>query len=694
VSVSPDSELYLNRELSLLEFNQRVLAQALDPSTPLLERLFFLSITSTNLDEFFEVRVASHRERATHAPEARTIDGRTSPETLKAVSKRAHRLVADQYKALNDSLLPELKNQGIRLLRRNEWTTEQTEWIETHFIEQVLPALSPIGLDPAHPFPRILNKRLNFVISLSGEDALGREVDMAVLQVPRSLPRVIALPSTEAGWESDWVLLSSVIHANLHRVFESVQVEGCYQFRVTRDGDLWVDEEEVEDLLTALRGELPERRFSRPVRLEVADDCPDSIANYLLRQFFLRPEDLYRVDGPVNLHRIGALRDSVDRPDLKYAPFSPRVARRLRGESSLFEVLDKRPVLLHHPFDSFHPVLDLLQSAAQDPNVLAIMQTLYRTGSDSQVVDALIQAARNGKQVTAVIELRARFDEANNIQLATLLQEAGASVTYGTIGCKTHAKALMIVRREGSTLRRYCHLGTGNYHAKTSKAYTDIGFLTSDEELGQDVMRFFTQLTGVGKAPQLNQLIQSPYHLLDFLLESIRKEAVAARAGKPARIVAKMNACTEPRVIQALYEASQAGVKIDLIVRGACCLRPGVPGLSDNIRVRSIVGRFLEHHRLYYFHAEGEQRLYGSSADWMSRNLVRRVELCFPIADPKIRDRVLRECLWIYLEDGTPAWDSDPDGIYTLQPEHLPANEPAQVQMLRQYAASDQLSDN
>lgn len=686
-----DSERFLNRDLSLLEFNQRVLAQAQDPAVPLLERLFFLTITSTNLDEFFEVRAASHRERSIYAPQAQTIDGRTSEEVLEAISRRAHELVEDQYAVFNDEILPALLLEGIRLVRRDAWNKAQSAWIEEYFTQQVLPVLTPIGLDQAHPFPRILNKSLNFIVSLEGEDALGRNVDLAVVQVPRTLPRVISLPQTEEEWDSDWVLLSSIIHANIHKLFDSVEVKGCYQFRVTRDGELWVDEEEVEDLLKALQGELPERRYARPVRLEVAEDCPKSIAKFLLNEFSLEERDLYRVNGPVNLHRIGALVSSVDRADLRYRHWVPQPSRRIPTASNIFDALRETDIVLHHPYESFQPVLDLLQQGARDPDVLAIKQTLYRTGTESAVSQALIEAAQNGKQVTAVIELRARFDEANNIDLATRLQEAGASVTYGIVGYKTHAKALMVVRREKGKLRRYCHLGTGNYHPGTAKAYTDIGFLTSDKRIGNDVHRFFTQLTGVGEAPKLDLLVQSPFSLLSTMLEHIETEAKEAAKGNPARIIAKINALTEPRVIRALYSASQAGVPVDLIVRGACCLRPGLPGVSETIRVRSILGRFLEHSRLYYFHAKGKQRLYASSADWMSRNLVRRVELCFPIRDERIRDRILNEDLLNYLDERVIAWDSDAEGRYTRQPSNPEEGINAQDQLIQQFLRNAQI---
>ena len=660
-----DHRLYLNRELSLLRFNQRVLAQALDRDTPLLERLRFLTITTTNLDEFFEVRAASHQEKAAHGSTTRTVDGRTSGETLLDIASQAHELVTQQYQVLNETLLPALADAGVHLMKRTGWTPAQAIWLQRYFMEQVLPVLTPMGLDPAHPFPRILNKSLNFVVLLSGEDAYGRDAGIGVVQVPRALPRLIQLPPECSTGPDDYVLLSSIVHAHIELLFPGMDVNGCYQFRVTRNGDLWVDEEEVEDLLQAMQGELPERGYAEPVRLEVADDCPDDVASFLLDKFELAPRDLYRVDGPVNLNRLGYLRDLVDRPDLKYKPFAPRVPRRAAYEKNLFESIARNDILLHHPYESFGLVVELLRQAANDPNVLAIKQTLYRTGGDSAVVKALIDAARKGKQVTVVIELRARFDEANNIDLATQLQEVGALVIYGTVGYKTHAKALLIIRREHDVLRRYSHLATGNYHSGTARAYTDIGYLTVDQDIGEDLQRLFTQLTGLGTVQDLSVLLQSPFTLHRTLLTRIDAEAKRARQGLPARIIAKMNALTEPAVIRELYRASQAGVKIDLIIRGACCLRPGVAGVSDNIRVISIVGRFLEHSRLYYFLGDKEPELWCSSADWMTRNLRRRVETCFPIRDAGIRERLLQEDLLNYLEPGVRAWHLGPDGKYT-----------------------------
>jgi len=554
-----DPALYINRELSLLEFNQRVLAQSLNPETPLLERLRFLTICSTNLDEFFEIRVASHKERAAFGSTFVGADGLTPLETLSAVSASARKLVERQYEALNNVLLPELEKQDIRLLKRADWTAEQQVWILEYFQNEVLPVLTPVGLDPAHPFPKILNKSLNFVVTVDGEDAFERSASLAVVQVPRVLPRVINLPREIGRGNNDYVLLSSVIHAHVSGLFPGMTVTECHQFRVTRNGDLWVDDEEVDDILKALEGELPEREYSAPVRLEVTHDCPVAVTDFLLDRFGLGPEDLYRVNGPVNLHRLIALHRLVDRPDLKYAPFVPRIPRRFDKRENPFDLLRKYDVLLHHPFESFAPVLEFVRQAAADPDVVAIKQTLYRVGANSAIVEALIEAARAGKEVTVVVELRARFDEAENINLANRLQEVGANVVYGVVGYKTHSKMLMVVRRESDGLRRYVHLGTGNYHAGTARAYTDVGFLTSREDVGRDVHDLFFQLTGLGQKTELRKLLQSPFTLRKSLIEMIEHEADEARRGNPARIIAKMNALTEPSVIRARRVLSAPG---------------------------------------------------------------------------------------------------------------------------------------
>jgi polyphosphate kinase len=681
-----DPALYVNRELCLLEFNRRVLEQAKDTTLPLLERLRFLTICSTNLDEFFEIRVAGLKQQVAFGLAPVGPDGLQPRETLVRVGEAAHALVTEQYRVLNEELLPALEAEGIRLLKRQDWNAKQQRWMKRYFLDEVLPVLTPMGLDPAHPFPRILNKSLNFVVSLEGKDAFGRGSGLAVVQVPRSLPRVVALPREVTKLPRDFVLLSSIIHAHVRELFAGMKVLGCYQFRVTRNSDLWVDEEEVDNLLQALKGELPSRRYGDAVRLEVADTCPDEIAQFLLNKVALAPADLYRVNGPVNLHRLVAVYDKAERPDLKYPPFVPGTRRRVQHAGDLFETLRRGDLLLHHPFESFSPVVELVRQAAADPAVLAIKQTLYRTGPDSPVVAALIDAARAGKEVTAVIELRARFDEEQNIDLATRLQDAGANVVYGIVGYKAHAKLLMIVRREVRRLRRYVHLGTGNYHVKTTRAYTDIGLLTCDREIGEDVHRLFLQLTGLGKSTRLKRLLQSPFTLHSTLLELIAKEAERAAKGQDARIMAKLNSLSEPSIIQALYRASRAGVSIDLIVRGVCCLRPGVKGVSENIRVRSIVGRFLEHERVYYFHNGGDPKVFCASADWMQRNFFRRVETCFPVDDTRLRARVVEETLTRYLEDNTQAWILQSDGRYKRAKPTTQRPRTAQTELLEELA--------
>jgi len=681
-----DPSLFLNRELSHLEFQRRVLAQAEDGAVPLLERLRFLTICSTNLDEFFEIRVAGMKQQVALGYPRPGPDGLPPEEALRRISAAAHALVADQYRVLNEVVLPALAAEGICIRDRPDWSARQQRWLRWYFRREVLPVLTPIGLDPAHPFPKVLNKGLCLIASLEGADAFGRKSGIAVVQVPRSLPRVIRLPASVAEGPYDFVLLSRIVQAHVDELFPGMRTKGCYTFRVTRNSELWVDEEETGNLLQALQGELPSRNYGDAVRLEVADPCPDELAVFLLRQVNLGAEDLYRVNGPVNLHRLVALHEEVERPDLKYAPFVPGVPHRVGERSDLFATLRAGDVLLHHPYESFAPVLELVRQAAADRQVLAIKQTLYRTGSDSPLVAALLDAARAGKEVTVLVELRARFDEAANINVATQLQEAGANVVYGIVGYKAHAKMLMIVRREGRRLRRYVHLGTGNYHSRTTRAYTDFGLLTCDDDIGEDVHQVFLQCTGLGRATRRKKLLQSPFTLHDALLRLIREEAEHARSGRPARILAKMNALTEPRIIAALYEASQAGVSVDLVVRGICCLRPGVPGVSENIRVRSVVGRFLEHHRVWHFHGGGEGPTYLSSADWMERNFFGRVEVAFPVEDERLRFRAVTEGLHAYLEDNCQAWALGSDGSWSrLAPGDGPRRS-AQETLLAQLA--------
>jgi polyphosphate kinase len=662
-------ELFLNRELGQLAFNRRVLAQAEDRATPLLERLRFLCIVSSNLDEFFEIRVSGLKAEIEAGSPPIGPERMRPDQVFAQVAQQTHELVSAQYELLNREILPGLEAEGIRFLRRSDFSVAQAEWIKAYFFREVMPVLTPIGLDPAHPFPRVLNKSLNFAVELEGKDAFGRNSGIAIVQAPRVLPRVIRLPKEIAGAEYDFVFLSSILHAHVGELFAGMKVADSYQFRVTRNSELYVDEEEVKDLRSALRGELPHRQFGDEVRLEVAENCSPHISEFLLAQFNLGQDDVYRVDGPVNLVRLINVPDWVGRPDLKYPTFRAGLPARVERKaemlaSDMMSAVREGDILLYHPFQSFQPVLAFLEQAARDANVAAIKMTVYRTGAESELMETLIAAARSGKEVTVVLELLARFDEEANINWAQRLEEVGAHVVYGVVGHKTHAKMLLVVRREEERLRRYVHLSTGNYHPRTTKLYTDWGLFTCDEEICADVSDIFIQLTGLGRATKLKHLWLSPFTLHKQVLRAIQNETQLARDGKKGRIIAKMNALLEPEVIAALLEASKAGVEIDLIVRGVCALRPGVPDVSDNIRVRSIVGRFLEHSRVFYFHNDGAEDVYLSSADWMDRNFFRRVEICFPVLDPKLRKRVVTEGLRPYLEDNSQAWEMDQDGQY------------------------------
>lgn len=659
-----NSELYLHRELSQLQFNIRVLDQALDERTPLLERLKFLLIFSRNMDEFFEIRVAGLKGQIALDHELIGPDGIPPRRALAVISEIAHQQIERQYKILNEQILPALAEYGIRILRRDQWTHAQKMWVRHYFREEVAPLVTPIGLDPTHPFPLLVNKSLNFIVRLDGVDAFGRDSGLAVVPAPRVLPRLIRMPEGDGG--DNYVLLSSIIHAHAEELFPGMQVLGCYQFRLTRNADLTLDPEDVEDLALALRGELYSRRFGDAVRLEVADNCPRDLVDHLLKQFGLTASELYEVNGPVNLARLFRIASHANYPHLQYVPFTPALPRALAHVEDLFQVISKQDVLLLHPYESFAPVVDLLRQAAKDPRVLAIKQTLYRTGAKSEIVDALVDAARAGKEVTAVVELRARFDEESNLSLASRLQQAGAMVIYGVVGIKTHAKLMLIQRREGTELVRYAHLGTGNYHTGNARLYTDYSFLTSDVVLCEDVHKLFSQLTGMGKVLHMKKLLHAPFTLKSTLLQLIAHESEQASNGRSAQIIIKVNALTDPSVIRALYAASIAGVTVDLIVRGMCCLRPGVPGASENIRVRSIVGRFLEHSRVYWFAHAGDPKLYLSSADLMERNLDRRVETAFPIEGKRLQQRVL-DALQLYLADDTSAVLLQSDGSYLRQ---------------------------
>lgn len=655
-------QFYENRELSHLKFNLRVLHQARNPAHPLLERLMFLLIFSSNLDEFFEIRVSGLKKQLDFGRQRPGPDGKYPEQALKLIHEDVRAALDEQYRILNDELFPTLAQENIRFLQRGEWNKALVSWTKAYFQDEVLPVISPLGLDPAHPFPRLVNKSLNFILSLKGKDAFGRESGLAIVPAPRSLPRLIKIPKEIEPEGDNFVFLSSIIHAYVDEFFPGMTVKECHQFRVTRNSDLEMSYVEIEDVASALQGELHSRQFGAATKLEVSLGCPKDLTDFLLEHFNLSEEELFRLDGPVNLQRLTAMLEMVDRPDLRFPKFSPGTPPALDEGSDIFAAVEKEDQLLLHPYESFIPIIDWVRQAAKDPTVLSIKQTLYRTNESSELVEALADAARNGKEVTVVIELRARFDEEENINFASILQEAGAVVVYGVMGYKTHAKMLLIVRRAGNKLKRYAHLGTGNYHRKTSLIYTDYGLLTANETVCADVHKVFQQITGMGKRIHPKLLIHAPFNLRKSILKMIDAEAQAAARGKPARIIAKVNGLTDPPVIKALYEASQAGVRIDLIVRGVCCLKPGIPGVSENIRVISVVGRFLEHSRVFYFE-NAEYQIYCASADWMERNLSHRIEVCFPIIRKKLANRIMEE-LELYLQDEIQAWELQADGNY------------------------------
>jgi polyphosphate kinase len=653
----------LSREQGILGFNRRVLAQARDPQVPVLERLRFISIVSNNLDEFFEVRIASLQKTL----RLLGITNHQQSEHLEALSSSATRLIEDQYKLLQEEIYPELERAGIRFYPQVKWTKAIRAWASSVFDAEIEPLLTPIALDPAHPFPRILNKSLNFIVELEGTDVFGRETSVAVVQAPRALPRLLLIPKHLTPDCQGVMLLTSIVQGFVQELFPGLKIHGVHQFRVTRNSDVSVDDDEVSDKRDALADELVERNFGEPVRLEVSAKTPSYLENLLLGEFSLRERDLFRVPGIVNLMRLAQTIDLVDRPDLKFPAFTPARSSPW-GEHGMFETLASDDVLLHHPYESFQPVVDFLNSAATDPAVMAIKQTVYRTGSDSVLMRSLESAARSGKEVTVVVELMARFDEETNINWADRLEKAGAHVVYGVVGLKTHAKMALIVRRENKKLKRYAHLGTGNYNAKTATLYEDFSLITADEDICADVHEVFRRLTGVGIAKPLKYLLQAPFNLHEGVLAGIRAETLAAKAGKTARVGAKINALLDTDVIDALYEASQAGVIVDLVVRGVCALKPGVEGLSDNIRVRSTIGQFLEHSRMFYFYAEGQENLFLSSADWMDRNFSKRVEIAFPVNSSRLKARILADALDIHLEDRAGTWIMLANGDYQQTP--------------------------
>jgi polyphosphate kinase len=659
VAVGPSLTL-LDRDHSILAFNERVLDWAYRPEVPLIERLRYLCIVSSNLDEFFEVRMAPHL--AAHTAGDRK--GNYTVDSFARLSEAAHTLVGRQYALYNGELMPTFAKEGIHVISHGERNPAQRKWVSDYYEREVRPLLIPVGLDPAHPFPQVANKSLNFIVRLSGKDAFGRENPIAIVKVPRVLPRMIAMPARVSGGKKLFVALSSIVRAHLQGMFPGREVGDFSQFRVTRHSDLAVDEEDVKNLRTALRQGLQHRHFGQAVRLEVSASCAESLASFLLAQFDLPPEALYRVHGPVNLARLTQLIDLLDEPQLRFAPYQASYPVSLSPGQSFFERLQAGDALIHQPFESFEGVLAFLREAVQDPQVLAIKQTIYRTGADSELMELLREAVRRGKEVTAIVELKARFDEEANINWAEMLESIGAQVVYGVVGLKTHAKMLLVTRREGKVLRRYGHLSTGNYNPRTARLYTDISHLTADPLLTADMEAVFVHMASQSRLPKLNRMWMAPFDLHRNLIARIDALGAAAVRGVPARIVAKMNALTDEALIASLVSAGRKGVKIDLIVRGACTLPAQVPGLTENIRVRSVIGRFLEHSRVFYFREGEDEALYLSSADWMNRNMLRRIELAWPVTDPVLRQRLIDECLVAYLHDGRDAWDLGPDGSY------------------------------
>ncbi len=679
---------WLDRDLSLLAFNARVLDWAKRDDVPLLERLRYLCIVSSNLDEFFEVRAALHVTSGV----LQAAQNASTHNVLEAISHKAHALVEEQYDLYNNVLMPAFAKEGVRILSHGERTLAQHKWVKLFFEKEVRPLLLPVGLDPAHPFPQVANKSLNFIVRLSGKDAFGRDNEIAIVKVPRSLPRLIPLPEKLSGKRQLFVSISSVIRAHLKDLFPGREVGQFSQFRVTRHSDLSVDEEDVKNLRTALRKGLVHRNYGQAIRLEVSSGCSEYLSNFLLQQFQLPERSLYRVHGPVNLVRLSQLIDLVDNPKWLFSKYTPSYPKQLANSNSIFDRLKEGDVLIHQPYESFDGVLALLREAAHDPNVLAIKQTIYRTGADSVLMDLLREAVQRGKEVTVVVELKARFDEEANINWAEKLEHIGAQVVYGVVGLKTHAKMLLVTRREGRSIQRYAHLSTGNYNPKTAKLYTDISHITCDAKLTQDVENVFNLLANQSKIPRLSKLLLAPFQLQRSLIEKIEKTALAASKGISSRIILKMNSLTDEKLMDALLKAGKAGVQIDLIIRGACMLPAQRDGVAENIRVRSIIGRFLEHSRVFYFRAGNDESLYLSSADWMNRNMLRRIELAWPIEDAALRQRIVDECLVAYLHDNVDAWTLNADGHYSrvlLQPKKKgdTAKHGAQEALMNLYAS-------
>lgn len=664
-------DYYINREFSALAFNSHVLQQACDDNVPLLERLKFLFIVSSNLDEFFEVRVAGIKEKIALGSTKLSIDGLTPQQVLKHISETAHQLIDTLYQTYNQKLIPQLAQHGITFINEPDWSEDIIRWTKRYFVQEVLPILSPIGLDLAHPFPRIINKSLNFIVSLSGKDAFGRHLEYAIVHAPRSLPRAIRLPSNIAKTPHQFVHLSSIMRRYVENLFPGMTVSGCHPFRLTRNSDLFLHEEEIEDLAKAMKSELFTRHYGHAVRLEIDQKCPQPLVDFLIKKHHLTKTDAYFCDGPVNLRSYMTILNQIDLAKLKY----PKLNYHMVGmrNQALFDILRKQDILVHHPYQSFNIVIDFVRQAAQDPQVLAIKQTLYRTHTKSLMVKALIEAARSGKEVTAVIELKARFSEESNLHLANKFLQAGVLVVYGVVGHKSHAKMTLVVRREQNTLKRYVHLGTGNYHDRTAKQYTDIGLFTSDYAITRDTQIIFHQLTGLGKTVRLNSLYYSPFTLQKKLLRLIDLCIKEKLAGKPVKIVLKANGITDKKIIKALYKASQAGIKIHLIIRTLCCLRPGIKEVSSNIKVTSHIDRFLEHHRVYYFKIGRKELIYGSSADLMERNLYKRIEVMFPINDETLKQRIKKEIIENYSNNTRRCWHMRSNGSYHYKNREKPS---------------------
>jgi polyphosphate kinase len=673
----------LDRDASILEFNLRVLDWAKRDEVPLLERLRYLCIVSSNLDELFEVRAMLHLE----AFNSKDHSGLYTSQTFKSNYQKAAELVTEQYRLYNDTLLPALRKASIQLLSHGERNAAQKKWVQDYFVREVKPLLVPVGLDPAHPFPQVATKSLNFIVQLGGKDVYGRHNDIAIVKVPRVLPRLIRLPDKLSGNGSSFVLLSSVIRAHLSDLFPGREMGQFSQFRVTRNSELAVDEDDVENLRTALRQGLQHRQYGQPVRLEVSDSCTEHLGDFLLKQFKLPKAALFRVAGPVNLVRLSQLIDLVNEPSLMFAPYHACYPKQLEKGASIFAQMKKGDVLIHQPFESYEGVLDFLREAVRDPQVLAIKQTIYRIGNDTVMLDLLREAVRRGKEVTAVVELKARFDEEANINVAEQLESVGAQVVYGVVGLKTHAKMLLVTRREGKLLKKYGHLSTGNYNPRTAKLYTDISYLTCDAKLTADMDHVFMHLASQSRLGRMNKLWVAPFYLQRKIIAQVDAVGAAALKGQAAKIMVKMNALTDADLIHALIRAGQAGAQIDLIVRGACMLPAQVQSLTDNIRVRSVVGRFLEHTRVFYFAIGEQEQLYLSSADWMNRNMLRRIELAWPVEDPVLRQRVIDECLTAYLQDGRNAWCMMEDGQYQKFDKKGRYVRSAQAQWMARYSA-------